>query len=923
MAGAIHRKKLSHSLVNGNSMSAAWIKTSEHEYDKLGQLKTKNLGRKKDAAGAYTSTPREILSYDYNIRGWLLGVNKDEVINANGTSARNFGFELGYDKTSNASGRTYTAAQFNGNINGMIWKSNGDGNRRKYDFSYDAANRLMQGLFEQNNNDNSWNNSIVNYQVKMGDGINVSTAYDANGNIQKMQQWGLKVTGSTQIDNLTYNYLNTGNRLLNVGDAFNDAQTKLGDFRVSALHPTQTKITTTVDYSYDVNGNMVKDINKDLVQFNGSNGIVYNHLNLPAQITVKKSGTANKGTITYTYDAAGNKLKKVVVDNTSTTVQVTTTSLYMAGMVYESKVSVPANSATDYTDRLQFIGHEEGRIRFIPTVGSIPAKFEFDYFIKDHLGNVRMVLTEEVQQDIYPAATLEGSISTDAYPNAIFKEKDYYTINTANVVPKTDATGIPDYPNNNVIPNNNSYSNTTAVSQKLYKLQATASGGVNGLGMLLKVMSGDKIDIHGKSYYFQNNAAAVNYQLPVMDIFSGILGAPASAAIGKTTATELNGITGIASAVSVYLANTNRNNGGTSTTPKAYINYILLDETFKFVDGSFSRVGGANSVKSHFDDANMQNINVNKNGYIYVYVSNESPVAVFFDNLQVVHTRGPILEETHYYPFGMVMAGISSKAAGKSENKYKFNGIEQNNDFEINMYDAQFRNLDPQIGRFWQSDPKPTDELSVYSAMNNNPLRYSDPLGDTIIIRYTSEGKTVESIYQDGTFFKRDGSNLSKDDNGYASKVFSDIFQLDQSGDKEVSKRIDVLEDSKNLHFIQMPGSGENNGNFPTSSADDKAGKPTGSTTKYNPDAKTNARREKRDPIVGLAHELLGHGYDSDRGKSDYSKTKNGISMYEVSAVNIENHVRAKVGDPKKTTYGGQPIPANLLQDTHKKNKKK
>ncbi|MFZ5978707.1 MAG: hypothetical protein EO766_04100 [Hydrotalea sp. AMD] len=73
-------------------------------------------------------------------------------------------------------------------------------------------------------------------------------------------------------------------------------------------------------------------------------------------------------------------------------------------------------------------------------------------------------------------------------------------------------------------------------------------------------------------------------------------------------------------------------------------------------------VGSSGVVKDHHNDASMQGIQIPKNGYIYIYCSNESPVDVFFDNVQVVHTRGPILEETHYYPFGLTMAGISSRA---------------------------------------------------------------------------------------------------------------------------------------------------------------------------------------------------------------------------------------------------------------------
>ena len=63
---------------------------------------------------------------------------------------------------------------------------------------------------------------------------------------------------------------------------------------------------------------------------------------------------------------------------------------------------------------------------------------------------------------------------------------------------------------------------------------------------------------------------------------------------------------------------------------------------------------------------------------------------MFFDNLSVQHRTGPVTEETYYYPFGLTMAGISSKAQNSeyNENKHKFNGIEQNTDFDLNMYDA-------------------------------------------------------------------------------------------------------------------------------------------------------------------------------------------------------------------------------------------
>ncbi|MFZ5978711.1 MAG: RHS repeat domain-containing protein, partial [Bacteroidota bacterium] len=159
-------------------------------------------------------------------------------------------------------------------------------------------------------------------------------------------------------------------------------------------------------------------------------------------------------------------------------------------------------------------------------------------------------------------------------------------------------------------------------------------------------------------------------------------------------------------------------------------------DQFQYISGGFSVVGSSGVVKDHHNDASMQGIQIPKNGYIYIYCSNESPVDVFFDNLQVVHTRGPLLEETHYYPFGLTMAGISSKAAGGIENKYKYNGKElQHREFSdgsgIELYDFGARLQDPQLGRWNGVDPlaEQMRRFSPYNYALDNPERFIDKDG--------------------------------------------------------------------------------------------------------------------------------------------------------------------------------------------------
>ena len=166
---------------------------------------------------------------------------------------------------------------------------------------------------------------------------------------------------------------------------------------------------------------------------------------------------------------------------------------------------------------------------------------------------------------------------------------------------------------------------------------------------------------------------------------------------------------------------------------------MFLDDQFNYISASSGAVSAANSSHPAVTlntIAPGSAITMQKNGYLYVWARNETQGwDVFFDNLSVQHKRGPVLEENHYYPFGLSMAGISDKAVktNYAENFKRYNGIEYDSTFGVGTYEAQFRDLDPQTGRWWQIDPEADNEmesLSPYASMSDDPVFKTDPLGD-------------------------------------------------------------------------------------------------------------------------------------------------------------------------------------------------
>ncbi|HLG39060.1 MAG TPA: N-acetylmuramoyl-L-alanine amidase [Chitinophagaceae bacterium] len=233
--------------------------------------------------------------------------------------------------------------------------------------------------------------------------------------------------------------------------------------------------------------------------------------------------------------------------------------------------------------------------------------------------------------------------------------------------------------------------------QKVAKVNG--NGNKIGPAIILKVMAGDKFNLTVNSWWTGSSPGTP--VSPLNDLITALSNNVASVSSNKATATELTS-TGVSNAAATGFLNSQTYN---SSKPKAFINWIFLDEQFKYYSGGFEQVGASSSYTTHA----WSNLAINKSGYLYIYVSNETPnIDVFFDNLTVTHIRGPILEETYYYPFGLTMAGISSKSlnfGGPQNKKNKFQNQEINEDMDVNVYEFKWRSHDLQIGRFWQVDP--------------------------------------------------------------------------------------------------------------------------------------------------------------------------------------------------------------------------
>jgi RHS repeat-associated protein len=376
----------------------------KNHYDELGQLESKDIGNTE-------TSPLQTVNYTYNIRGWLKAIN-DDIYNDNDL----FDFNINYNNPT-----PQGTALFNGNISETFWVTGNDNNQRGYDYTYDALNRIETANYRGNYELVGASNQFENYSlVGVDDAPGVT--YDKNGNIISLRRFGLVGNDNAidVIDDLNYEYETLSNKLLNVSDdgsidGFNDGN--VFDENNNNLN----------DYLYDINGNMVKDLNKGILE------IEYNHLNLPTAITFSEGNAIGSDKILYVYDATGIKLNKTVIDmSDSNGINYKSNAIteYAGAFIYKKSGNYSHDGqfwiGNEAGQGLQMFSHPEG---YVEPATDVSGNYDYVYQYKDHLGNIRLSY-----KDISTTSTpnLEILEENNYYPFGL-KHKGYNDVVSANV----------------------------------------------------------------------------------------------------------------------------------------------------------------------------------------------------------------------------------------------------------------------------------------------------------------------------------------------------------------------------------------------------------------------------------------------------------------------------------------------------------
>lgn len=334
---------------------------ARYEYYEGGSLKRKVIGDNLQG-----------MDYVYNLEGSLKSINHPDLISSKdpgGDANDLFGMTLHYN--SNDYNRFNTPKpisvsslgddQYNGNIKGVEWKTNGM-SQANYFYGYNRNNWLTRA-------DYNLGTGTTDYRVD-------NLTYDANGNILTLRRNKHYENGSNVMDNLTYRYKTGTNQLTHVDDAVT-VNTNANDIKDQASG----------NYVYNSIGQLISD---------AQDGITYTYLTSGLISKVESA----ESSVSFYYDDRGQRSKKISSNGT-----ITNTTFYVRDASGNPLAIYNGNS-------LEHPVYGISRLGVVKRAVGQTALAQENYFyeLTDHLGNVRAVVNKN------SVGNVVALVKTDYYP---------------------------------------------------------------------------------------------------------------------------------------------------------------------------------------------------------------------------------------------------------------------------------------------------------------------------------------------------------------------------------------------------------------------------------------------------------------------------------------------------------------------------
>ena len=231
---------------------------------------------------------------------------------------------------------------------------------------------------------------------------------------------------------------------------------------------------------------------------------------------------------------------------------------------------------------------------------------------------------------------------------------------------------------------------------------------------------------------------------------------PIGSALGESS--QLANDLGTTASNSTMLSNLpNNDNQNKTVQPKSGINFVLYNSSLDVVDENT----GYLPVEDHINAIQVlatDRMIMTESGFFEIFCNNDAQTPVYYDNMRVTMSSGSVLEVNAYYPYGLVIDGLSTENNHYAPNAYKFGGKEKQ---EMTGWgDHHARMLEYMFGGWFVPDPlcEKYYHISPYAYCNNDPINAIDPDGRS----------TFVLLKGDGTFFVVDGDLEDEDDNIYA-----------------------------------------------------------------------------------------------------------------------------------------------------------